>query len=88
MSPHKAAFLFFSSIVTGQIVNNRRNGIDVHKWDYLARDCHHLGIKNNFDPSRYMKFARVIGVGDELQICIRDKVGKGSREDGEYAHHE
>ncbi|KAH9490951.1 SAM domain and HD [Bulinus truncatus] len=55
------------------IVVNNRNGIDVYKWDYLARDCHQLGIKNNFDASRYMKFARVIETEGEMQICIRDK---------------
>ncbi|KAH9490949.1 SAM domain and HD [Bulinus truncatus] len=49
------------------IVVNRRNGIDVCKWDYLARDCLQLGIQNNFDASRYMKFARVIEVdGEEI----------------------
>ena len=32
-----------------QIVANKRNGIDVDKWDYFARDCHCLGIPNNFD---------------------------------------
>ncbi|XP_059152275.1 deoxynucleoside triphosphate triphosphohydrolase SAMHD1-like [Physella acuta] len=56
-----------------EIVENRRNGIDAYKWDYMARDCHHLGIRNNFDPYRYMKFARVIEVDLELQICMRDK---------------
>ncbi|CAL1543481.1 unnamed protein product [Lymnaea stagnalis] len=56
-----------------EIVNNKRNGIDVYKWDYMARDCHHFGIKNNFDHERYMKFARVIEVDGEMQICMRDK---------------
>ncbi|CAL1533024.1 unnamed protein product, partial [Lymnaea stagnalis] len=56
-----------------EIVSNKRNGIDVDKWDYFARDCHHLGIKNNFDYTRYMKFARVIDVENQMQICIRDK---------------
>ena len=32
-----------------QIVANKKNGIDVDKWDYFARDCHHLGIMINFD---------------------------------------
>ena len=32
-----------------QIVANKRNGIDVDKWDYFAQDCHCLGIPNNFD---------------------------------------
>ncbi|CAL1533021.1 unnamed protein product, partial [Lymnaea stagnalis] len=43
-----------------EIVCNQRNGIDVNKWDSLARDCHHLGFHNNFDYARYMMFARVI----------------------------
>ncbi|KTG02441.1 hypothetical protein cypCar_00045147, partial [Cyprinus carpio] len=28
------------------------------KWDYFARDCHHLGIRNSFDHQRLLKFAR------------------------------
>ena len=32
-----------------QVVANKRNGIDVDKWDYFDRDCHYLGISNNFD---------------------------------------
>ena len=32
-----------------QIVANKRTSIDVDKWDYFARDCHQLGISNNFD---------------------------------------
>ncbi|KAM8842311.1 deoxynucleoside triphosphate triphosphohydrolase SAMHD1-like [Synchiropus picturatus] len=53
------------------IVNNSANGIDVDKWDYYARDCHHLGIKNNFDYSRLLLSARVCE--DRKQICYRDK---------------
>eukprot|EP00795_Rhopilema_esculentum_P001782 gene1782-16269_t len=56
-----------------QIVANKKTGIDVDKWDYFARDCHHLGISNNFDYKRFVKFARVVEVDDELQICTRDK---------------
>ncbi|XP_059178799.1 deoxynucleoside triphosphate triphosphohydrolase SAMHD1-like isoform X2 [Physella acuta] len=56
-----------------EIVSNKRNSIDVDKWDYFARDCHHLGIKNNFDHMRFMKFARAIQVDGDWQICIRDK---------------
>ncbi|CAC5371036.1 SAMHD1 [Mytilus coruscus] len=58
---------------TNRIVANERNGIDVDKWDYFARDCHGLGIKNTFDHNRFMKFARVIKVNDSFQICSRDK---------------
>ena len=57
-----------------EIVANKRNGIDVDKWDYFARDCHCLGIPNNFDLKRFMKFARVINVNSRRQICTRDKV--------------
>ena len=53
---------------------NKRNGIDVDKWDYFARDCYHLGIRNVFDHHRFMKFARVVNVHGEPQICSRDKV--------------
>lgn len=57
-----------------EIVANKRNGIDVDKWDYFARDCHCLGVPNNFDLKRFMKFARVIYVNSRRQICTRDKV--------------
>jgi HD superfamily phosphohydrolase len=56
-----------------EIVANKRNGIDVDKWDYFARDCYCLGITNNFDHRRFMKFARVLSHGDCLEICTRDK---------------
>ncbi|KAH9490957.1 SAM domain and HD [Bulinus truncatus] len=62
----KKAFLY-------EIVQNHRNGIDVCKWDYMARDCQSLGIVNNFDAQRYMEFARIIEVDGEKQICTRDK---------------
>jgi deoxynucleoside triphosphate triphosphohydrolase SAMHD1 len=55
-------------------VANKRNGVDVDKWDYFARDCHNLGIRSNFDHTRFMKLVRVIEVDGELQICARDKV--------------
>ncbi|XP_064399038.1 deoxynucleoside triphosphate triphosphohydrolase SAMHD1-like isoform X2 [Halichondria panicea] len=56
-----------------EIVANKRNGIDVDKWDYFARDCHCLGIPTNFDLRRFMAFARVIEVKHRKQICTRDK---------------
>nr|XP_046253083.1 deoxynucleoside triphosphate triphosphohydrolase SAMHD1-like [Scatophagus argus] len=64
--PEDKSFLY-------EIVANKRNGIDVDKWDYFARDCHHLGIQNNFDYRRFIKFARVCEVDGEKQICTRDK---------------
>uniref|UniRef100_A0A8C8DP52 SAM domain and HD domain 1 n=1 Tax=Oryzias sinensis TaxID=183150 RepID=A0A8C8DP52_9TELE len=56
-----------------EIVSNKQNGIDVDKFDYFARDCHHLGLKNNFDHMRYFKFTRVIEVEGNKHICTRDK---------------
>lgn len=38
------------------------------------RDCHHLGIQNNFDYHRFLKFARVCEVDGQKHICTRDKV--------------
>ncbi|XP_034352058.1 deoxynucleoside triphosphate triphosphohydrolase SAMHD1 isoform X2 [Arvicanthis niloticus] len=70
--PAKKSFLY-------EIVANKRNGIDVDKWDYFARDCHHLGIQNNFDYQRFVKFARVCEVYDDEEmiwvkhICTREK---------------
>ncbi|KAK2909492.1 hypothetical protein Q8A67_005329 [Cirrhinus molitorella] len=56
-----------------EIVANKQNGIDVDKWDYFARDCHHLGIQNSFDHQRLLKFARVCEVNGRKHICFRDK---------------
>ncbi|MEQ2257473.1 hypothetical protein ILYODFUR_035202, partial [Ilyodon furcidens] len=36
-------------------------------------DCHHLGMQNNFDHLRLIKFARVCEVDGVKQICYRDK---------------
>ncbi|XP_055458178.1 deoxynucleoside triphosphate triphosphohydrolase SAMHD1 isoform X2 [Psammomys obesus] len=64
--PAKKSFLY-------EIVANKRSGIDVDKWDYFARDGHHLGIQNNFDYKRFVKFARVCEVEDKKHICTREK---------------
>ncbi|NXL87263.1 SAMH1 triphosphohydrolase, partial [Alectura lathami] len=64
--PKEKSFLY-------EIVANKKNGIDVDKWDYFARDCHHLGIQNSFDYRRLMKFTRVCEVGTQKSICARDK---------------
>uniref|UniRef100_A0A3B3RW28 SAM domain and HD domain 1 n=1 Tax=Paramormyrops kingsleyae TaxID=1676925 RepID=A0A3B3RW28_9TELE len=64
--PESKSFLY-------DIVANKTNGIDVDKWDYFARDCHHLGIQNNFDYKRFLKLARVCDVDGKMHICTRDK---------------
>eukprot|EP01106_Pelomyxa_sp_JSP_P004719 TRINITY_DN174_c0_g4_i2.p1 TRINITY_DN174_c0_g4~~TRINITY_DN174_c0_g4_i2.p1 ORF type:complete len:237 (-),score=69.55 TRINITY_DN174_c0_g4_i2:602-1270(-) len=43
------------------IVHNSRNGVDVDKFDYLARDAFMLGIKNSCDFARLMAYSKVIG---------------------------
>ncbi|XP_078026099.1 deoxynucleoside triphosphate triphosphohydrolase SAMHD1-like [Epinephelus lanceolatus] len=64
--PQDKSFLY-------EIVANKTNGIDVDKFDYLSRDCYHLGIRNNFDHLRFLKFARVCEVDGQKHICTRDK---------------
>ncbi|XP_034028467.1 deoxynucleoside triphosphate triphosphohydrolase SAMHD1 [Thalassophryne amazonica] len=64
--PAEKSFLY-------EVVANKRNGLDVDKWDYFARDCYHLGIQNNFDHRRFLKFARVCEVDGHKNICTRDK---------------
>ncbi|NWV31472.1 SAMH1 triphosphohydrolase, partial [Grantiella picta] len=64
--PKEKSFLY-------EIVANKKNGIDVDKWDYFARDCHHLGISNNFDYKRLLIFTRVCEVENQKHICTRDK---------------
>ncbi|KAG8384817.1 hypothetical protein BUALT_Bualt04G0157800 [Buddleja alternifolia] len=51
------------------IVANGRNGIDVDKFDYIARDCRACGLGCNFQFPRLMESMRVMG--DE--ICYRAK---------------
>ncbi|XP_036178206.1 deoxynucleoside triphosphate triphosphohydrolase SAMHD1 isoform X2 [Myotis myotis] len=64
--PKEKSFLY-------EIVANKRSGIDVDKWDYFARDCHHLGIQNSFDYKRFLKFARVCEVDNSKHICTREQ---------------
>uniref|UniRef100_A0A3Q3GN73 HD domain-containing protein n=1 Tax=Labrus bergylta TaxID=56723 RepID=A0A3Q3GN73_9LABR len=64
--PEENSFLY-------EIVSNKKNGVDVDKFDYLARDSSYLGIKNNFDFHRFLQFARVCEVDGRKTICTRDK---------------
>ncbi|XP_055956017.1 deoxynucleoside triphosphate triphosphohydrolase SAMHD1-like isoform X2 [Patella vulgata] len=57
-----------------EIVANKRNSVDVDKFDYFARDAYMLGFKNNFDHNRFLRFFRVIkDENGDQRICIRDK---------------
>ncbi|XP_035769527.1 deoxynucleoside triphosphate triphosphohydrolase SAMHD1-like [Neolamprologus brichardi] len=57
-----------------EIVGNEKNGIDVDKFDYIARDSYYLGIQSSFDHRRCLMFARVCRVGEKNRICFRDEV--------------
>ncbi|TPX55777.1 hypothetical protein PhCBS80983_g05035 [Powellomyces hirtus] len=52
-----------------EIVANKRNSVDVDKFDYIQRDCHNVGIKTSLDAVRLMTFSRVIN----NQICFNQK---------------
>ena len=52
-----------------KIVNNKINGIDVDKFDYIKRDSFFLGMSFGFDCSRIIKQSRVI----DDEICFLDK---------------
>ncbi|KNC55505.1 SAM domain and HD domain-containing protein 1 [Thecamonas trahens ATCC 50062] len=48
------------------IVANARNGIDVDKLDYLARDAYNVGVKSTYDFERLFSFCKVI----DGEICF------------------
>ena len=52
-----------------KIVNNKINGIDVDKFDYIKRDSFFLGMSFGFDSSRIIKQSRVI----DGELCFLDK---------------
>jgi len=53
-----------------QIVSNGKNGIDVDKFDYIARDTKALGIHYGFDHKRIFPYVKVIN----KEICFCNKV--------------
>lgn len=52
-----------------EIVANKRNNIDVDKFDYIARDCRSVGLQTSFDYRRLALNARVL----EGEICFQAK---------------
>ncbi|XP_065571339.1 deoxynucleoside triphosphate triphosphohydrolase SAMHD1-like isoform X2 [Artemia franciscana] len=55
-----------------EIIANKRNGVDVDKWDYFLRDAHALGLRTSFGYERLLQFVRVIDVpGEGRQVCFR-----------------
>lgn len=53
-----------------EIVNNKRNGFDVDKWDYVVRDSTMIGFRVNVD---FQRFIANIAVVDD-HICFNQKV--------------
>lgn len=53
-----------------QIVSNGKNGIDVDKFDYIARDTKALGIHYGFDHKRIFPYCKVI----QGEICYCNKI--------------
>lgn len=52
-----------------EIVANKRNSIDVDKFDYLLRDCYNTGVRSSYDCSRLMLFSRVVN----NRVCFHQK---------------
>ncbi|KDR74242.1 hypothetical protein GALMADRAFT_269180 [Galerina marginata CBS 339.88] len=61
-TPHEKPFLF-------DIVANKRNGLDVDKFDYIHRDSHMIGEPIHLSLERLVKSARVL----DDQICYNIK---------------
>ncbi|KAJ7683566.1 hypothetical protein B0H17DRAFT_1205073 [Mycena rosella] len=62
-SPDEKSFLF-------DIVANKRNGLDVDKFDYIARDSYMTGEPSKISLTRLINSARVID--DEICYDIKD----------------
>ena len=50
-----------------EIVANKRNSIDVDKFDYIERDCHNCGVKSGCDFKRLIEYMKVL----DNQICYK-----------------
>ncbi|XP_053398677.1 deoxynucleoside triphosphate triphosphohydrolase SAMHD1-like [Mercenaria mercenaria] len=59
-----------------EIVANHVNGIDVDRWDYIARDSYMLGMKTTFEHNRLIRHSRVLVAEGRRQICYRDKAAQ------------
>lgn len=74
--PDEKVYLF-------DIISNKRNGMDVDKFDYLLRDSKMLGMMHNgIDGARIIRSARVI----DNQICYEIKDADSLYEVGELRY--
>ncbi|KAJ8659933.1 hypothetical protein O0I10_004159 [Lichtheimia ornata] len=51
------------------IVANKRNSVDVDKFDYIERDTHNIGLRSSYDAKRLLMFSRVVN----NEICYHHK---------------
>ncbi|KAG0743419.1 hypothetical protein G6F62_004877 [Rhizopus arrhizus] len=51
------------------IVANKKNSVDVDKFDYIERDAYNLGLRSSYDANRLLVYSRVIN----NEICYHHK---------------
>ncbi|KAI9261697.1 hypothetical protein BY458DRAFT_439554 [Sporodiniella umbellata] len=51
------------------IVANKKNSVDVDKFDYIERDAYNLGLRSSYDAHRLLVYSRVIN----NEICYHNK---------------
>ncbi|XP_030850065.1 deoxynucleoside triphosphate triphosphohydrolase SAMHD1-like [Strongylocentrotus purpuratus] len=65
-----------------QLVNNSVYGMDVDRWDYIARGAHylHVGRKSTFDFKRILSSVKILdvkrGSKTRRELCFRDEVAR------------
>jgi HD superfamily phosphohydrolase len=51
------------------IVANKKNSVDVDKFDYIERDTYNLGLRSSYDAKRLLVYSRVVN----NEICFHHK---------------
>jgi HD superfamily phosphohydrolase len=51
------------------IVANKKNSVDVDKFDYIERDAYNMGLRSSYDAKRLLVYSRVIN----NEICYHHK---------------
>ena len=81
VTPYRTCFFFFhfkgeKKLYLYQIIENKTYGVDVDKWDYLARDSYCCGVATSFEIKRVLPFMEVRKVpnSNREEICFRESV--------------